>query len=180
MSKSLAFESELLDAISEASDPSEIIRAAFDVLDDTLDMLLKHIFYNDDFAVKYLVNSLLTTDGPLGDIMVRAKLLLALGVIDKTTYQDLAIFINLKTWTTLTNEVISFTDQDIIFELNQLSPIKQSMLIEFDQHLIKNLKEPMLGMQLSRHTEKVRSMIILTVMALIEILSKNTVKVCHN
>ncbi len=112
--------------------------------------------------------------------MVRAKLLLALGVIDKTTYQDLAIFTNLKTWTTLTDEVISFTDQDIIFELNQLSPIKQSMLIEFDQHLIKNLKEPMLGMQLSRHTEKVRSMIILTVMALIEILSKNTVKVCHN
>ncbi len=171
------FESELLDAISEATDPDEILRAAFDALDDTLDLLLRTMFYQDDFSVKYLVNSLLTTDGPLGDMMVRAKLLLALGLIDKTTYQDLDIFTNLKAWTKLSDKSISFTDQDIIFELNRLSPIKRNLLIEFDQGLIKNLEEPMLKMHLSRHQEKVRSMIILAVIELIEILSKGKSKI---
>lgn len=180
MSNPPACESELLDAISEANDPNEIIRAAFDALDDTLDILLRKIFYKDDFAVKYLVNSLLTTDGPLGDMMVRAKLLLGLGVIDKNTYQDLDIFTNLKMWTKLSDEVISFTDQNIIFELNRLSPIKRSLLIEFDESLIKNLQEPLLSMHLSRHREKVRSMIILAVIELIETLSKENVLTCQN
>ncbi|MFA0520796.1 MltR family transcriptional regulator, partial [Vibrio sp. 10N.222.55.E8] len=69
-------ESDLLEELAESANAAECLLCAYDVLEDMLDALLKSIFYKDDYAVKFVVDPLLTTDGPLGEILVRTKLLL--------------------------------------------------------------------------------------------------------
>ena len=161
-------EAELLEAISEAKSASEVLFAAFDALEDTVDALLKNIFHKDDFAVKFVVEPLLSNSGPLGEIMVRSKLLLGLGVISKALYDDLEIFVTLKEWAKVQGEDTSFTDENILFELNRTASIQKIMPIEFDQSLIEGLSGPMLDMFMARHNQRVQSTIVLAITDMIQ------------
>lgn len=167
-------ETELLEAISEAVGAGECLMAAYDALDDTVDTLLKSIFHKDDYAVKFVVDPLLNNDGPLGDILVRTKLLLGLGAISKAVYDDIDIFVTLKEWSKIQENKISFTDADIIFELNKISAIQKIMPIEYDAKFIEGMEKPMLDMVLGRHYQKVQSTIVLAVTDIVNELCRDT------
>ncbi|MCQ1060541.1 MltR family transcriptional regulator [Photobacterium sp. DNB23_23_1] len=166
-------ESELLEAISEAEGAAGVLLAAYDALDDSVDALLHNIFHKDDYAVKFIVEPLLTNDGPLGEIMVRAKLLLGLGVISKEIYDDIEIFVTLREWAKVQGEDVSFTDENVLFELNRVNAIVKIMPIDFDADTISSLSGPMLKMFLGRHNQKVQSTIVLAITEIVNQLFKD-------
>ncbi|MCW8345894.1 MltR family transcriptional regulator [Vibrio sp. ZSDZ65] len=166
-------ETELLEALSEAKDASECLMAAYDAIDDTLDALINTIFHKDDYAVKYVVDPLLSGDGPLGDILVRAKLLLGLGVISKEVYDDIDIFVTLREWTKLQENNVNFTEVDVIFELNKVTAIQKMMPIEYDASMAEGLDPVMLKMYLERHYQRVKSTLILAITELVSTLCRD-------
>lgn len=165
-------ETELLEALSEADSASECLLAAYDALDDTVDALLQNIFHKDDYAVKFVVEPLLSNDGPLGDIMVRGKLLLGLGVISKEVYDDIEIFVTLKEWAKIQDNNVSFTEVDVLFELNRVNAIKRIMPIDYDEDMVKTMSGPMLEMFLGRHHQKVQSTIVLAITDIVNMLCR--------
>ncbi|WP_334568421.1 MltR family transcriptional regulator [Vibrio scophthalmi] len=156
-------EVELLEELAESADAAECLLCAYDVLEDMLDALLKSIFHKDDYAVKFVVDPLLTSDGPLGEILVRIKLLLGLGVISKQTYDDIEVFVTLKEWVKVQEGKVDFWDQDIVFELNRVNAIQKIMPIDYSPELVEGLNDEMKAMFLDRHFQKVRSTIVLAV-----------------
>ncbi|MGR5063338.1 MltR family transcriptional regulator [Photobacterium sp. DNB22_13_2] len=166
-------ESELLEAIAEAEGAAEVLLAAYDALDDSVDALLQNIFHKDDYAVKFIVEPLLTNDGPLGEIMVRGKLLLGLGVISKEIYDDIEVFVTLKEWAKVQGDDVSFTDENVLFELNRVNAIAKIMPINFDAETISSLSGPMLNMYLGRHNQKVQSTIVLAITEIVNQLFKD-------
>lgn len=156
-------ETELLESLSEAESAHECLLTAFDALDDTVDALLKSILFKDDYAVKYVVDPLLTNDGPLGEIQVRTKLLLGLGSISKEVYDDIEIFMTLREWAKIQGEDVSFTEVDVLFELNKINSIKGIMPLEFDATLAEGMSGATLDMFLTRHFQRVRSTLVLAI-----------------
>jgi mannitol operon repressor len=156
-------ESELLEELAESANAAECLLCAYDVLEDMLDALLKSIFHKDDYAVKFVVDPLLTNDGPLGEILVRTKLLLGLGVISKEAYDDIEVFVTLKEWVKIQEGKVSFWDQDVVFELNRINAIQKMMPIEYAPELLEGMSDDMQQMFLERHFQKVRSTIVLAV-----------------
>ncbi|KII77346.1 MltR family transcriptional regulator [Vibrio renipiscarius] len=167
-------ESELLEELAESSDAKECLLCAFDILEDMVDTLLKRIFHKDDYSVKFVVDPLLTNDGPLADINVRTKLLLGLGVISKEVYDDIAIFVTLKEWVKIQDGDVEFWDQNVVFELNRVNAIQQKgMPIDYSPELISGMSEDMIAMFLKRHFHKVRSIIVLAIHDIHQQLSQN-------
>ncbi|QIA64279.1 transcriptional regulator [Vibrio astriarenae] len=172
MSIHSSHETELLEALAESTDAGECLLCAYDALEDMVDALLQNIFQKDDYSVKFVVDPLLTSDGPLGDIMIRAKLLLGLGVLDKETYDDIEIFVTLKAWVKVQEGVVDFCDENILFELNRVQAIKQTMPIIYSPEQVEGLSDELKEMFLIRHFQKVRSTIVLAVTSLIQSLGK--------
>ncbi|OBT17475.1 transcriptional regulator [Vibrio sp. UCD-FRSSP16_10] len=156
-------ETELLEALSEAESAHECLLIAYDVLDDTVDALLKSILFKDDYAVKFVVDPLLTNDGPLGEILVRTKLLLGLGSISKEVYDDIDIFVTLREWAKFQGDKVSFTEVDVLFELNKINAVKTLIPLEFNASLTEGMSGATLDMFLSRHFQRVRSTLVLAV-----------------
>ncbi|MDA0143365.1 MltR family transcriptional regulator [Vibrio sp. RW] len=166
-------ETELLEALSEAESAGACLMAAYDALDDTVDAVLKNIFKKDDTAIKFVVEPLLNSGGPLGEIMIRGKLLLGLGVISKELYDDLEVFVTLKEWAKIQGEDTSFTEVDVIFELNKVHAIQRIMPIEYDAKMVETMSGPMLQMFLGRHHQKVKSTIVLAITDIINTLCRD-------
>lgn len=156
-------ETALFEELANSANAAECLLCAYDVLEDVLDILLKKIFYKDDYAVKFVVDPLLNSSGPLGEILVRIKLLLGLGMMKKSVYDDIEIFITLKEWVKIRDNQISFWDKDIIFELNRISLIQNTMPIDYSPELLEGMPETTKEMFLERHFQKVRSTITLAV-----------------
>ncbi len=173
MSINVPLESDLLEALAESKTASECLMVAYDVLEDGIDSLLKSIFYKDDYAVKYVVEPLLTSDGPLSDILIRGKLLLGLGVISKDFYDDIDIFVTLKKWVKIQDNEVSFLEADVIFELNKVHAIQKIMPIYFDNSVMEDLSESMHDMYIDNYTQKVISTITLAVTDMLTVLAKS-------
>ncbi|WP_261816026.1 MltR family transcriptional regulator [Vibrio gallicus] len=167
------YETELLEALADSQNACECLMTAYDALEDTLDALLKAIFYKEDYAVKYVVDPLLTNEGPLGEILVRTKLLLGLGSISKEIYDDIEIFVTLREWAKIEGDKVSFSDPNVIFELNRIHTISAIMPIEFNNDIVTTLSGTTLDMFLVRHFQKVRSTIVLAITEIIHSLSKD-------
>lgn len=163
-------EVELLETLAESRTANECLLAAYDVLEDCIDTVLRAIFHKDDTAVKFVVDPLLTNEGPLGDILIRCKLLLGLGGISKDIYDDIDVFVTLKEWARIENHV-SFTDPNVLFELNRVQVIQNVMSLDFE--LIEGLDELSKAMFLERHFYKVRSTIVLAVTSLVQALCRD-------
>ncbi|MDN3609003.1 MltR family transcriptional regulator [Vibrio ostreicida] len=166
-------DTELLEDLAQAANAAECLLCAYDVLEDMLDSLLRSIFHKDDYAVKFVVDPLLTLDGPLGDIMVRSKLLLGLGAMNKQAYDDIEVFVTLKEWVKVQQGHVDFGDLDVIFELNRVDAIQRTMPIEYSPDQVAGMSETMAAMFFERHFQKVRSTIVLAVTDLSQQMAKD-------
>lgn len=166
-------ETELLEALADSQTASECLMTAYDALEDTVDALLKAIFHKEDYSVKYVVDPLLTNDGPLGEILVRTKLLLGLGSISKEVYDDIEVFVTLREWAKIEGDKVSFNDPNVLFELNRVNSISTIMPLEFDEEIVSSLSGSTLDMFLARHFQKVRSTIVLAITDIIQSLGRD-------
>ncbi|EGR0144549.1 MltR family transcriptional regulator [Vibrio alginolyticus] len=164
-------ESELVEVIAEADDPSSVIVAAYHALDDAIGAVMQRMLSRNEQAVQYIVDPLMGSAGPLGDIKVRAGLLLGLGVVSREVYADLEVFLRLKEYCEDASKPVSFTDLYVLTELRSIEAIKRTMPIEYDPSMISGLSEMMMKMFIERHNQKVRSTIVLAITDLVSQLS---------
>ncbi|MGR5063336.1 MltR family transcriptional regulator [Photobacterium sp. DNB22_13_2] len=161
-------ESELLEVISQADNVSSVFSAAYHALDDTVGALMQSLFEQNDYSVKFVIEPLISNSGPLGDVLVRTKLLLGLAVINKQLYSDIETFVRLKDLAEARSDDISFTDAEVLQELRKISAIERTMPIHYDPSMLKGLSEPMLNMFIDRHNQKVHSTIVLAITDIVE------------
>lgn len=161
-------ESELLEVISQADSPSAVLSAAFHALDDAVGAVMQVMLSRSGQSVQYIVDPLMTTQGPLGNIKVRAALLLGLGVMSREVYADLEVFLRLKEYSEGSEKLTSFTDLYVLTELRGVEAIKRTMPIEYDPSMISGLSDSMMTMFIERHNQKVRSTIVLAITELVE------------
>lgn len=131
---------------------------------------MQNLFEQDDYAVKFVIEPLISNSGPLGDVVVRAKLLLGLAVIDKALYTDIETFVRLKDLAETREDQISFTDDDVLEALRQVKAIERTMPIHYDPSMLKGLSDTMLKMFIDRHNQKVQSTIVLAITDMVETL----------
>lgn len=161
-------ETELLEVISQADNPSSVLIAAYHALDDTVGAVMQAMLSRNGQAVQYIVDPLMKNQGPLGDIKVRAGLLLGLGVMNRQVYGDLEVFLRLKEYAEDADKPLSFTDLYVLTELRSAEVIKRTMPIEYDPSMITGLSDSMMTMFIERHNQKVRSTIVLAITELVE------------
>lgn len=161
-------ESELLEVISKADSPGAVLSAAYHALDDAVGAVTQCLLSSNEPSVQYIVDPLMTTKGPLGDIKVRAGLLLGLGVLEREIYSDLDIFLRLKEYAEESDKGVSFTDLYVLTQLRSVEAIKRTMPIEYDPSMISGLSDSMMTMFIERHNQKVRSTIVLAITDMVE------------
>jgi len=165
-------ESDLLEVISQADTPSAVISAAYHALDDAIGSVMQTLLSQNEQGVNYIVAPLMTNKGPLGDIKVRAGLLLGLGVIHRDVYADLEVFLRLKEYFEDASKPVSFTDLYVLTELRSVEVIKRTMPIEYDPSMISGLSDTMMRMFVIRHNQKVTSTIVLAITELVAALRR--------
>ncbi|CAH0529457.1 MltR family transcriptional regulator [Vibrio hippocampi] len=164
-------EAELLEVISQAASAAAVFRAAYHALNDAVGSLMQRQFKQKDCSVQFVVDPLMHSSGPLGDMKIRSKLLLGLGVINKEAYEDIEVFVELKEWNESINEDYDFTHPKVLTALRGIKAIKRSMPIEYDPSMMQGLSESMLQMFVRRHNQKVQSTIVLAITDLVGQLS---------
>lgn len=166
-------EGELLEVISQADSVYAIFNAAYHALDDTVGAVMQNVLHKNDSSVRFIVDSLMAAQGPLGDIMVRAGLLLGLGFMPREIYTDIQTFVHLKEYSESKDPQIDFTDSDLLAKLRKVETIKQTMPIDYDPSMLSGLSESMLKMFTDRHNQKVQSTIVLAITNLVEAVRRN-------
>jgi mannitol operon repressor len=116
---------DIIEQLNEASSVRGAVLTAVDIFESTLNNLVQRVFRKDDHAVKYAVEPLLNTAGPLGNLIVRLKLLYALGIITQDIYQDMELLIKLRDQLNNDGREFSFTSPETLEPIKKLHAIKK-------------------------------------------------------
>ena len=152
MEQTQAFENRVLERLNAGKTVRSFLITAVELLTEAVNLLVLQVFRKDDYAVKYAVEPLLDGDGPLGDLSVRLKLMMALR--EELNHDG--------------NEY-AFTDDEILGPFGEL-------------HCVAALPPPpqfepadssLYAMQIQRYQQAVRSTMVLS---LTELISKISLK----
>jgi len=142
------------------------------VITDGVEYLIRSAFRQDDYAVKYAIEPLLNREGPLSELPVRLKLLLGLGMISLSTYQDLELFIRLQDWLCESRQDYRFAEPALLERLRGLHGLSPLALPDLPA---STAADPLLlAMQQERQDQMVRSSLLLCVSALVLELAKES------
>lgn len=123
---------DILERINQASSVRAVILTAVELFDISLEKLVQRVFRKDDHAVKYAVEPLLNTAGPLGDLLVRLKLLYALGIVSQDVYQDMERLIKLRDRLNSDGREFSFTSPETLEPIKKLHAIKKMGIAQLE------------------------------------------------
>lgn len=113
-------ETQILERLNQTPSTRGFFIAAVDIFDQMIDLLMQRIFRKDNFAVQSVVDPLLHDSGPLGDTIVRLKLLYGLGVISDTNYHDITTFIQIRNQLNRDGADHSFSDPTLFASIRLL------------------------------------------------------------
>jgi len=128
-------ELEIIELLNEASSVRGAVLVAVDIFEDSLEELIQRVFRKDDYAVKYAVEPLLNNTGPLNNLVVRLKLLYALGIVSQDVYQDMEHLIKLRDLLNNDVEEFSFTSSKTFEPIKALHAVKKMNITQFDKPL---------------------------------------------
>lgn len=159
-------ESEILEKLNSAPSVRGFFIATTDILEDAVDTLVQKIFRSDYLAVQAVIKPLLESSGPLGDLMVRVKLLFGLGVIAAPIYHDIEELVRLKHKLNSDGTEYKFTDAQVIRQVEKLKLLKNSGIGNFtDSIQTSNMDEDseFYQLQISRQQQVIKSSLSLIV-----------------
>lgn len=116
---------DILEQLNAVTTVRGAVLTAVELFENTLNQLVQRVFCKDDHAVKYAVEPLLNTAGPLGDLLVRLKLLYALGIITQDIYQDIERLIKLRNQLNSDGREFSFTSSETLEPIRKLHAIEK-------------------------------------------------------
>ncbi len=165
-------EDEVLERLGALSSPRGFLMETVSIITEGVEHLIRSAFRQDDYAVKYAIEPLLNRQGPLSELPVRLKLLLGLGMISLSTYQDLELFIRLQDWLCESRQDYRFADPALLARLQELHGLPPLGLPELPG---STAADPLLlAMQQERQDQMVRSSLLLCVSALVLELAKES------
>ncbi|ADP10790.1 mannitol repressor protein [Erwinia sp. Ejp617] len=160
-------ENRILERLNAGRSVRCLLIAAVEMLAEAVNMLVEQIFRQDDYAVKYAVEPLLHGDGPLGELSVRLKLIYGLGVINRNEYEDCERLMALREALNHDGSEYRFTDDKIVEPFSALHCV--STLPSFPDFACHDAE--LRVMQHQRYQQVVRSTMVLSLTALISLLS---------
>ncbi len=122
----------IIERLNATSSVRGVVLLAVEIFENSLNELVQRVFRKDDHAVKYAVEPLLNTAGPLSDLMVRLKLLYALGIISQEVYQDMELLISLRNQLNNDGREFSFTSPETLEPIKQLHAIQKMGIAQLD------------------------------------------------
>lgn len=147
-------ENSVLERLNAGTTVREFLRAAITLLAEAVAILVTQVFRKDDYAVKYAVEPL------LAELLVRLKLVYALGVISRQEYEDAELLMALHEELQQDPGDYRFTDDEIMGPFGELHcvavfpPSPQIAHAPGDEALAK--------MQRQRYQQMVRSTMVLS------------------
>ncbi|PSJ46316.1 MltR family transcriptional regulator [Zobellella endophytica] len=157
-------EAEIFERLNRAPSARGFVIAMVEVFDDMLDQLIQKVFRKDDYAVKFAVEPLLGTMGPLADLTVRLKLIYGLGIISQQLYQDIDRLLRLRDFLNSQGQEYRLTDPEIAEPLKALHMVAAMEVQPFSVPVAATDLEPaLLQMQQLRQEQVIRSALALAV-----------------
>ncbi|WP_372881957.1 MltR family transcriptional regulator [Psychromonas sp.] len=117
----------IIERLNAASSLQGAVLTAVELFETALNKLVQRIFRKDDHAVKYAVEPLLNSSGPLGNLMVRLKLTFALGIISQEVYQDMENLVKLRDRLNRDNREFSFTSPATLEAIKKIGLVQQAI-----------------------------------------------------
>jgi len=171
----LKFDIDIVETLSEAETAYDFFTASFDLFEDAVDILIQNVFRKDDYAVKYAVEPLLNSDGPLAHLIIRIKLLYGLGLLSQKSYQDIEKFIELKNLVKSDeNESIEFISPLIVERLKSVSAMIKIMPPNVYEQQAEESSPYMVQMKLEQSKKIIKSSLILAITEIIKELHRET------
>ncbi len=157
-------EAKIFEHLNQAPSARGFVIAMVDVFDNMLDNLIQKVFRKDDYAVKYAVEPLLGSMGPLADLNVRLKLVYGLGVITQPLYQDIERLIGLRDFLNRQGHEYRMMDPEITEPLKALHMVVNMEVQPFSMPApVMDLDPSLYQMQQARQEQIIRSALILAV-----------------
>ncbi|OXS16699.1 MltR family transcriptional regulator [Zobellella denitrificans] len=159
-------EAEIFERLHRSPSARGFVIAMVEVFDDMLDQLIQKVFRKDDYAVKFAVEPLLGTMGPLADLAVRLKLVYGLGIISQQLYQDIDRLIKLRDYLNSQGHEYRLADPEIAEPLKALHMVAAMEVQPFTAPPPAGELDPgLLQMQQQRQEQVIRSALALAVVA---------------
>ena len=166
-------EDAVFERLTEPENPRGFFLEVVDMLEDGVDQLMRRAFRQEEYAVKYAIEPLLNRQGPLSELTVRLKLMLALGMFSLETYQDLELCIKLRDWLSDDIRNYRFSDEALFTRLKRLHCF-QSLGIPELPTLAADDDKLLYQMQLDRQDQVIRSALLLSIATIVQELGKES------
>ncbi|QPB43297.1 MltR family transcriptional regulator [Rodentibacter haemolyticus] len=121
----------IYEKLNEASSVRGFIIASVTIFDEVVDGLINRVFRKTDFVVKSVVDSLFETSGPLSDLSIRLKVLFGLGLFERSIFEDILHFIDLKERLNNDEKEYGFSDELMIDFAQRLNFAEEKYLLDF-------------------------------------------------
>lgn len=165
----MLYQDDFIGQLSEVSSLRGFLAISVYQISQSIEQLIYKVFHKDDFALKSVVDSLFTNQGPLTDLSVRLKLLLGLGVIELPLFEDINSFLQLKREISDSASDYGFSDELIVVFLKKLN---YRYLVDIELDLVKidksNSDSLLLQLQKNRFEKSIRSYLIIIMTKIIE------------
>ncbi len=167
-------ESDIIERLNNASSVRGYFIVAEEVLSEAVEALMQRIFLKDDFAVQSVVGPLLHDTGPLGNTLVRLKLLYGLGAIGDDEYHDIERIIKIRHKLSADIVEYAFTDENIVQTIRGISAIKKMGAVQFDIVQSDGEDPEFYQLQLQRQQRVIKSSLALAIVELCHSLNKES------
>lgn len=168
-------ENEILEFLNASHTARGFFITSVDIFEQLIQTLIERIFLKNDFAVQSVVGPLLQNSGPLGDLLVRLKLLFGLGVIPNDIYHDIESIVKLKNSLNNDSQEYHFTDLPIVNSIKSLQLANQMNMNMFNTiEKESDVDLAFYNMQLDRQQQVIKSSLALAIISLCEALNKES------
>ena len=166
-------EDEILERLGGLDNPRGFFMETVCIVEEGVEQLLRRAFRQEEYAVKYAIEPLLNREGPLSELSVRLKLMLALGMLSVQAYQDLELFIKLRDWLCDSRKDYRFSDEAVFSRLTALASLQTIGVPRLP--VADAAGDPLhYGMQRERQDQMTRSALLLCVSSLVSELGKES------
>ncbi|ASA58040.1 MltR family transcriptional regulator [Vibrio gazogenes] len=165
-------EADIIEQLNVAPSVRGFFIAAVNIFEKSIDSLVQRIFRSDYLAVKAVINPLLESSGPLGDLSVRIKLLFGLGVIPDEVYHDIETIIRLRNQLNKDGAEYHFTDPNILDSIHKISAFKKMGIFQLTPTLIdEEIDAKLYQLQLDRQQQVIKSSLSLAIVEICNMLN---------
>jgi len=164
---------ELLDRLNQINSVRGFLVVALDAIEESMDELIRGSFRKEEYAVQYAVDPLLGQAGPLSDLDVRLKLMLALGLLSHDLYLDIEQLLKLRQFLLHDVNDYRFTDRQVLDRIKSLKTLPKVSFSPLDVPSISDEQDPQFyAMQMQRYENLIKSTLALVVEHIVSALQK--------